>query len=183
VTNLGEVWYSLARGYSGKSAEGVVEEINALGIEAAPADWPPARKAARFKSMGAIAYADCFALALAKIRGVVVVTGDREFEQFGDQVPIHWICSGLQTCKDRSMRAHRIHSFPDSVNKPIAYHNFQRANLQPASRVFPVSRLLARWLPLSGKSRLPAPDGAAAARASIHSCNPNSRLISPLKSR
>jgi predicted nucleic acid-binding protein len=91
VVNLGEVWYSVARAYSENKADRVVEEIDRLGIKIAPADWLVACEAARFKAGGNIAYADCFALALAKIHSAEVVTGDSEFKQFEDQVPIQWI--------------------------------------------------------------------------------------------
>ncbi len=88
---MGEVWYSLARAYSQEEADHAVEEIEKLGIEIISADWPLVREAAGFKARGNIAYADCFALALAKTHETEVVTGDGEFKQFENQVSIHWI--------------------------------------------------------------------------------------------
>ena len=91
AVNLGEVWYSLARAYSDKKADQVIEEIGSLGIQTGPADWEIAHEAAIFKVQGNVAFADCFALALAKMYDTEVVTGDPEFKQFEKLVSIHWL--------------------------------------------------------------------------------------------
>ena len=46
---------------------------------------------AQFKARGEISYADCFALAPAKIKKAERVTGDREFKAFDGEVPILWL--------------------------------------------------------------------------------------------
>lgn len=91
VVNLAEVWYSVARAYSSEAADTVIQQILSLGIETVPADWEVALRAAQFKARGNIAYADCFAAALAIDREAELVTGDPEFEQFQDQVKISWL--------------------------------------------------------------------------------------------
>lgn len=91
AVNLGEVWYSLARAYSDKKANQAIEEIGSLGIQTVPVDWKIAHEAAVFKVQGNVSYADCFALALAKMHDTEVVTGDPEFKQFEKQVSIHWL--------------------------------------------------------------------------------------------
>lgn len=91
AVNLGEVWYSLARAYSERKADRAIGEIQRLGIEIRPPDWELVREAAVFKARGNIAYADCFALALAKAHGAPLVTGDPEFRQFQGKVQIHWL--------------------------------------------------------------------------------------------
>jgi ribonuclease VapC len=47
--------------------------------------------AATFKARGGIAYADCFALALAAREGSAVVTKDPEFKKFRKDVKIRWL--------------------------------------------------------------------------------------------
>jgi predicted nucleic acid-binding protein len=89
VVNLGEVWYSIARAYSPEAADTVVQQTLSLGVETVPVDWELALRAVRFKARGNIAYADCFAAALAIEREAELVTGDPEFEQFQDEVKIN----------------------------------------------------------------------------------------------
>jgi predicted nucleic acid-binding protein len=91
VINLGEVWYSIARGYSVATAEEKLREIREMAIETVDADWNLTRQAAKFKAGGRIAYADCFAAALAKDRKAQLVTGDPEFKALECEVNILWI--------------------------------------------------------------------------------------------
>lgn len=91
VVNVGEVWYSIARRLSEKAADQCVEDIRVLGITIVDADWGLTKQAARFKRRGRIAYADCFAAALAKREGSPLVTGDPEFKVVQDSVSIIWI--------------------------------------------------------------------------------------------
>jgi uncharacterized protein len=91
TVNLGEVWYSMARARSPADADLAVDQIGRLGFVFVPANWELAYHAALLKSKGKVAYADCFAAALAKLRNVAVVTGDPEFKQFEGQVKIHWL--------------------------------------------------------------------------------------------
>ncbi len=91
VINLGEVWYSIARGYSEGTAEEKLREIGEMSIEIVDADWNLTRRAASFKANGKLAYADCFAAALASERQAQLVTGDPEFKQLEGKVKILWI--------------------------------------------------------------------------------------------
>jgi predicted nucleic acid-binding protein len=91
VINLGEVWYSIARSYSEETAEEKLSEIREMAIEIVDADWNLTRRAASFKAKGRIAYADCFAAALAQERKAQLVTGDPEFKLLDDMVNILWI--------------------------------------------------------------------------------------------
>ncbi len=91
VINLGEVWYSIARGYSGETADRKLREIRQMAIEIVDADWRLTRQAAAFKAKGKIAYADCFAAALARDRKAELVTGDPEFKLLEEEVNILWI--------------------------------------------------------------------------------------------
>ena len=91
TVNLGEVWYSLAREYSPEAADRYVTEIRGMAIEIVPADWELTYQAALFKSQGRLAYGDCFAAALAKIKGAELITGDKEFISIEKQISIKWI--------------------------------------------------------------------------------------------
>ncbi len=55
------------------------------------ADWKLTRKAAQFKAVKKIAYADCYAAALAEDLGATIVTGDPEFSQIEGEVSITWL--------------------------------------------------------------------------------------------
>jgi ribonuclease VapC len=55
------------------------------------ADWELTRGAAKIKAKGKIAYADCFAAALAKKQNAELITGDPEFEQLSGQIKIRWL--------------------------------------------------------------------------------------------
>lgn len=90
VINLGEVWYSVARTVSAKEADAIIAEIEGLAIEIVDADWPLAYQAAQYKAKGGLSYADCYAAALAKLRGAEVVTGDPEFEKLAGEVTTVW---------------------------------------------------------------------------------------------
>jgi uncharacterized protein len=91
VINLGEIWYSLARSRSEKSADQAVDEFIRLGFKILGADWPLTRQAASFKARCRLAYAVCFAAALAKIHHCPVVTGDPEFKQLKNKIQLLWV--------------------------------------------------------------------------------------------
>lgn len=93
VINWGEIYYSIQRTEGEKIAEQKAREIAALPIEIVPveSDLVLARQAARFKATKKMAYADCFAAALAKIRKAALITGDQEFKQVEGEIKIGWL--------------------------------------------------------------------------------------------
>ena len=91
VINLGEVWYSLARTRTESDADQAIKEILGLGFQLVEIDWELANHAAKLKAKHKLAYADCFAAALARQRKLEIVTGDPEFKQLSSQVKIHWL--------------------------------------------------------------------------------------------
>jgi len=91
VVNLGEVWYSIARTNSAEIADQYVQEIIGMAIEIVEADWQLTHQAAAYKVNGNIAYADCFAAALAKTRKAELITGDEEFKALQAEIKISWI--------------------------------------------------------------------------------------------
>ena len=91
TVNAGEVWYNIARRASETEADGEIAALQQLGIRLVSADWTLTRLAAAYKSIYPIAYADCFAAALAKIHDAELITGDPEFKQLEGEVQIHWL--------------------------------------------------------------------------------------------
>jgi len=89
--NWGEIYYITLRETGAERAEHIAETISSLPIEIVIPDLELTREAAGFKSRGGIAYADCFAAALAKLRKSELLTGDPEFKQVEDAVKIFWI--------------------------------------------------------------------------------------------
>lgn len=91
VINLGEVWYTIARRRSTKDADEVIRDLREIGIRVVDADWDLTNIAASFKAKGGVAYADCFAAALAKQHNAALFTGDQEFKQLQKEVSITWL--------------------------------------------------------------------------------------------
>ena len=96
VVNIGEVWYSTTRKHSDRDADHAISELRSIGIEFIEVDWPTTQIAARYKALGGISYADCFAAALTYKTATdrascVLITGDREFEQLENEIEIVWL--------------------------------------------------------------------------------------------
>ena len=91
TVNLGEIWYSLARSRSEADADTAVAHLVRLGFEVIDAEWELARQAAVLKAKFKLAYGDCFAGALAKLKKTEVVTGDREFREIEGEVKVLWV--------------------------------------------------------------------------------------------
>lgn len=91
VVNVGEVWYITAREISDADADTIVKELRDLRIQFKDANWELTLEASRFKSQHKLSYADCYAAALAKIKGANLITGDNEFRALEDQIKIQWV--------------------------------------------------------------------------------------------
>lgn len=91
VVNLGEVWYRFARLHSDLKADQAVHKLKALEVEVIEVDWALTRRAAAYKKLGGLSFADCYAAALAKHWGAMLVTGDPEFKHVEKEVQIRWI--------------------------------------------------------------------------------------------
>jgi len=93
IVNWGEIYYNTMRKASQVEAEQVVKEIAGMPIEIVPveADLELVRQAAIYKAGGKLAYADCFAAALAKLRNAELLTGDHEFREVESEIKIGWL--------------------------------------------------------------------------------------------
>src|SRR5438552_17732159 len=93
VVNWGEIYYNTMREISQEAAEQQARAIAALPIDIVGVgeDLALARQAAIYKATRKMAYADCFAAALAKIKNFELVTGDPEFRPLEKEIKIVWL--------------------------------------------------------------------------------------------
>ena len=89
-SELGEVFYITLREAGHERANQVAHLILTLPIQVISVDLELAKKAVEFKASKKMSYADCFAAALAKLRNVELVTGDKEFKQVEGEVKVFW---------------------------------------------------------------------------------------------
>jgi len=95
VVNWGEIYYNTMREVSQEAAEQQARDLAALPIDIVGVgdDLQLVREAAKLKATKKMAYADCFAAALAKLRNVELVTGDPEFKEVEKEIKIGWLTS------------------------------------------------------------------------------------------
>ncbi|MFZ0450404.1 MAG: type II toxin-antitoxin system VapC family toxin [Desulfatiglandaceae bacterium] len=91
VINLGEIIYMTKRRFGDEKKVEVLGRIHQLGLKILPAPEPLVYKAAEFKAVYPISYADCFALVCALENSAILVTGDPEFKRVAHLVDIQWI--------------------------------------------------------------------------------------------
>ncbi len=91
VINWGEVYYQVARRYGEPQAREIERLIQSFPIMIVHADKELTREAARLKANKKLAYADCFAAALAKMKKAELYTGDREFKVVEKDVKVAWL--------------------------------------------------------------------------------------------
>ena len=93
VVNWGEIYYSIARAEGEAVAGQKAADLATLAIELVGVgdDLQLVREAAELKASKKMAYADCFAAALAKLRSAEVVTGDPEFKEVEGEIKVAWL--------------------------------------------------------------------------------------------
>lgn len=91
VVNWGEVYYQVARRYGESKAEEIERLAQSLPITIVNADKELTREAARLKTYKKLAYADCFAAALARLKKAELYTGDSEFKAVEKEVKVVWL--------------------------------------------------------------------------------------------
>jgi PIN domain nuclease of toxin-antitoxin system len=93
VVNLGEVFYKIARAEGVPRAEDAMTWVGMLPLQLVDVNRAMASAAAMIKTDYTLAYAVCFAAALARHVSASVVTGDTEFEQLEENgvVTIEWL--------------------------------------------------------------------------------------------
>ena len=91
VINWGEVYYCTYREQGAGGAQEVVSRLAEYPIEVLDADQNMTQEAAILKGKYKVAYADCFAVALARQKNAEILTGDPEFKKFKEKIKINWI--------------------------------------------------------------------------------------------
>ncbi len=91
IINWGEIYYNTFRVQGEKSAESVLVQMSLYPIEFIDADRSLTYEAAKLKGKHKIAYADCFAAALAHRFDAKIVTGDPEFKKLEEEIDIVWV--------------------------------------------------------------------------------------------
>src|SRR4030043_2478237 len=89
--NFGEVYYIILRECGQGRAQEIERLTQTIPIQIVDVDIRLAKESARFKAQKKDSYADCFAAALAKLLKGEVVTGDKEFKAFENEVKVYWI--------------------------------------------------------------------------------------------
>jgi len=91
IINWGEIYYNTFRVQGEAMAETVLAQLARYPIELVDADRSLTYEAAKLKGKFKIAYADCFAAALAHRLKAKVVTGDQEFRKLEKEIAIEWV--------------------------------------------------------------------------------------------
>lgn len=91
IINWGEIYYIVMREQNEAAAEEVVKLLSNYPLTLVDADVELTKEAAKFKGRYKIAYADCFAAALAKKGKATVLTGDPEFKLLKNEIKIVWL--------------------------------------------------------------------------------------------
>jgi predicted nucleic acid-binding protein len=91
IVNWGEVYYQVARRFGETKAQEIEQLIETLPIKLVEADKDLTRQAARIKTTKRMAYADCFAVALARLRKADLYTGDPEFKMVEKDIKVVWL--------------------------------------------------------------------------------------------
>ncbi len=91
IINWGEVYYQVARRFGDQKAQEIEQLIETLPITLIEVDKNLTREAARIKTTRKIAYADCFAVALARLKKAELYTGDPKFKAVEKDIKIVWL--------------------------------------------------------------------------------------------
>jgi predicted nucleic acid-binding protein len=91
VVNWGEVYYQALRRFGDTKAQEIEKLIQTLPITLVEANKELTREAALIKATKRMAYADCFAVALARLRKAELYTGDPEFKAVEKDIKVVWL--------------------------------------------------------------------------------------------
>ena len=91
IVNWGEVYYIAMREQGRDMADKIVSHLDKYPFKIIEASREITKVAAQFKGRFKIAYADCFAAALACHYDAVVLTGDPEFKLLEEELRVSWL--------------------------------------------------------------------------------------------
>ena len=90
IVNWGEVYYQVLRRFGDQKAQEIEQLIQTLPITLVEANKELTREAARIKATKRMAYADCFAVALTRLKKAALYTGDPEFKVVEKDIKVVW---------------------------------------------------------------------------------------------
>ena len=91
VVNLSECLYIVERNGGSARARQVWEALQECPVRIEPASERHALVAARIKASHRVSLADAYAVALALEQAATVVTGDPEFKEVEEMIPVLWL--------------------------------------------------------------------------------------------
>ena len=91
IVNWGEIYYQVARRFGEQKAQEIEHLIQTLPITIVEANKELTREAACIKATKRMAYADCFAVALARLKKAELYTGDPEFKAVEKDIKVVWV--------------------------------------------------------------------------------------------
>lgn len=90
--NVGETYYILFRKRGPEKAEYLLDTILAgLPIVTVPNNFEQVIDAARIKAEYPLSFSDCFAVATARSKSAIILTGDPEFKKVEHLIKIEWL--------------------------------------------------------------------------------------------
>jgi predicted nucleic acid-binding protein len=91
IINWGEIYYQVARRFGEQKAQEIEQLIETLPITLVEANKDLTREAARIKTAKRMAYADCFAVALTRLKRAELYTGDPKFKAVEKEIKVAWL--------------------------------------------------------------------------------------------
>jgi ribonuclease VapC len=91
VVNWGEVYYQVLRRFGDTKAQEIEKLIQTFPITLVEANQELTREAALIKATKRMAYAGCFAVALARLKKAELYTGDPEFKAVEKDIKVVWL--------------------------------------------------------------------------------------------
>jgi len=91
IVNLAEVLYIVERKHGLDKTLETIGTIDKLPLQVVDVHRTRAFSAAHIKAQHALSLADAFAVALAKEKNALLVTGDPEFEAVAKEITIEWL--------------------------------------------------------------------------------------------
>lgn len=91
LINLGEVAYIVERRWGAEKLRAMLAYLEAAALEVMAVDRDRVFAAAHIKAKYPLAYADAFAVALARELEATLLTGDPEFKGVSDFITVEWL--------------------------------------------------------------------------------------------
>ena len=91
LINLGEIVYIIERRWGPENLRSMLAYLEAAPLSIIEANKERVLEAAHIKAHYSLAFADAFAIALARELNAILLTGDKEFQAVSNLVSIEWL--------------------------------------------------------------------------------------------